>query len=106
MTSLHRHIRPAKRPSTQQHVPDERLYGSLADEPDEEELFDDVGGHGAEGGQAEEQLAEARGLGGVLGANVLLEGALGLLLDALDVGGVGQAARVYGSTGGVIKYCL
>lgn len=47
--SLQGHVRPVEGRSAQQHVPDQGLDGGLADESHEEELFDDLGGHCAEG---------------------------------------------------------
>ena len=72
----------------------ESLYGSLADQSDEEELFYHRGGDSAERGKSEEELPEPGGLVGVLGPAVLLQGALGLLLQLLYHGGRGQAYRV------------
>ena len=57
-------------------------------------MFYHRGGHSSQGGEAEEELAEAGGLVGVLGPAVLLQGALGLLLQLLDVVGVRKAAGV------------
>jgi hypothetical protein len=82
--SGHATARPLEAVARYQHVPDEGLDGRLADEPDEEELLDDGGGDGAEGGEAQQQLAEPGGLVGILGAAVLLQGALRLLLQLLD----------------------
>ena len=92
--SLDGHVRPVEGPAAQQHVTDERLDGRLAHQAHEEELLDHLRRHGAEGGQAQQELAEAGGLVGVLAAYVLLQGALRLLLDALDVGHVRQTAGV------------
>ena len=78
--------RPLEAVSGDEHVPDEGLDGRLAHQPHEEELLYDGGGDGAEGGEAEQQLAEPGGLVGVLGAAVLLQGALRLLLKLLDHG--------------------
>ena len=52
----------------------ESLYGSLADQSDEEELFYHRGGDSAERGKSEEELPKPGGLVGVLG----------LLLQLLD----------------------
>ena len=49
---------PLEGPAGEDHVPDERLDGRLPHQADEEELLDDGGGHGAQGGQAEEELAK------------------------------------------------
>ena len=68
----------------EEHVPDEGLDGGLAHQSDEEELLYHRGGHGPEGGQSEQQLAEPGGLVGVLGPAVLLQRALRLLLQLLD----------------------
>ena len=86
--------RPAERAAAQQHVANERLDGRLADEPDEEHLLDDLRGDGAQRRQPKQQLAEARRLRGVLRPDVVLERALRLLLDALDVRRVAQTTRV------------
>lgn len=50
---------------------------------------------GTEGGQSQQEFAETDGLVGVLGATVLFQGTLGLLLEALDVGHIRQAACVW-----------
>lgn len=42
------HVRPAEAASAEQHVADQRLDGSLADQPHEEELLDDLTGDGAQ----------------------------------------------------------
>ena len=81
--SAHGGARPLEVPG-HQHVLDHRLDGNLAHEPHEEQLLDDGGGHGPEGGQSEQQLAEPGGLVGVLGPAVLLQRALRLLLQLLD----------------------
>ena len=81
--SAHGGARPLEVPG-HQHVLDHRLDGDLAHEPHEEQLLDDGGGHGPEGGQSEQQLAEPGGLVGVLGPAVLLQRALRLLLQLLD----------------------
>lgn len=59
-------IRPADGASGELHVTDKSLDGGLADQAHEEELGDEVGGDGAQGGQAEEQAAEALRLTWVL----------------------------------------
>lgn len=82
--AAHRRAGPLERVAAQQHVPDEGLDGSLADEPDEEELLYDGGGHCSEGWEAEEEFTEPGGLVGVLAAAVLLQRALRLLLQLLD----------------------
>ena len=89
-----RHVRPIETRAGEEHVADERLDWRLADEPDEEELLDDLRRDGAQGGQPEQQLAETDRLIGVLGPAVLFERALRLLLQALDVAHVRQAARI------------
>ena len=91
----HRGARPLEAVPGDQHVPDQGLDGRLPHQPDEEELLDDGGGDGAEGGEAEEELAEPGGLVGVLGAAVLLQGALRLLLQLLHHGGVGQTTGIW-----------
>ena len=91
--SAHGGARPLEVPG-HQHVLDHRLDGDLAHEPHEEQLLNDGGGHGPEGGQSEQQLAEPGGLVGVLGPAVLLQRALRLLLQLLDRPRVGQTARI------------
>ena len=68
----------------QEHVPYERLDGSLAHQADKEELFYHRGGDGPEGGQPEQELPKPGGLVGVLGPAVLFQGALRLLLQLLN----------------------
>ena len=72
--------RPAERSAAEQHISDESVDGRLADETHEEQLLDDLRGDGAQRRQAQQQLAEARRLRGVLRADVVLERALRLLL--------------------------
>ena len=81
---------PLEGVAREEHVPDEGLDGSLAHQSDEEELLYHRGGHGPEGGQSEQQLAEPGGLVGVLGPAVLLQRALRLLLQLLHHGRVRQ----------------
>jgi len=93
--SLYGHVGPVEGSAAEQHVPDERVDRRLADESDEEELLDDLRRDGAQRRQPQQQLAEARRLSGVLRPHVLLERALRLLLQVLDVRRVRQTARVY-----------
>jgi hypothetical protein len=88
------HVGPGEGAAAEQHVPDERLDGRLAHQPHEEELLDDRRADRAQRRQPQQQLAEARRLVGVLGAAVLLQGALRLLLQTFDVTHVRQTARV------------
>jgi len=88
------HVRPIKGASAEKHIPYKRLNRRLPNEPHEEELLDDGRTDGAEGRQAQKQLAEARGLVRVLGATVLLQRALRLFLDAVNVVCVGDAAGI------------
>lgn len=87
-------VRPAEAAAAEQHVPDERLDGRLAHQPDEEQLLDDLRADRAQRRQPEQQLAEPDRLVGVLRPAVLLQGALRLLLQRLDVRHVRQSARV------------
>lgn len=91
-------VRPAETAAGQQHVPDEGLDGGLPHQAHEKQLLDDGGGDGAQGRQAQQQLPEPVGLVGVLAPHVLLQRALGLLLEALHVRHVRQTAGIY--TGG------
>ena len=75
--------RPLEAVPRQQHVPDEGLYGSLADQANEEELFYHRRGNSSQGGEAEKQLAEPCRLVGILTTTILLQRALGLLLELL-----------------------
>ena len=88
-------VGPLEAVARQQHVPDEGLYGSLADQANEEELFYHRRGNSSQGGEPEQQLAEPRRLVGILTTAVLLQGALGLLLQLLHHRGVGQADGVW-----------
>ena len=81
--------------SRQEHVFDDGLCGHFSQESDEEKLFYHRGGDSAEWGKSEEELPKPGGLVGVLGPAVLLQGALGLLLQLLYHGGGGQAYRVW-----------
>lgn len=83
--TLDGHVRPVEAAPGEQHVSDEGLDGGFTYQADEEELLDDRRGDGAQGGQPQEQFPEAAGLVGVLTPHILLQGALGLLLQALDV---------------------
>ena len=46
--SLYGHIGPVERSSTEQHVSNERVNGSFADQSDEEQLFDDLSRYGTQ----------------------------------------------------------
>ena len=70
--------------SSHQHVLDHGLDGHLAHHPHEEELLYHGGRHRPQGGQPQQQLAEPGGLVGVVSPAVLLQRALGLLLETLD----------------------
>ena len=87
-------VGPLEAVARQQHVPDEGLYGRLADQPNEEELFYHRRGYSSQGGEPEQQLAEPCRLVGILTTAVLLQRALGLLLELLDVLGISEATRV------------
>lgn len=86
--SLKRHVGPIEGTAGEKHVPDEGLDGCLADEPDEEELLDDLRADGPQRGKPQKELAEACRLVGVLGPAVLFQCALAFFLQALDVGDV------------------
>ena len=90
----HRRRRPLEAWAGQQHVPYQGLDGGLADEPHEEELLDDGGGDCAEGGESEQQLSKPGWLVRVLGAAVLLQRALRLLLQLLHNARVRQATSI------------
>lgn len=91
---LTRDVGPADGASGELHVADERLNGCLAHQTHEEELGDEVGGHRTEGGQAEEQAAEALRLTWVLHPLVFCQSHLGLLLQRLHVDRVCQPTRI------------
>lgn len=74
------HIRPPDGASGELHVPDERFDGRLAHQPHKEELGDEVGGHGPQGGEAEKKSAKTLGLTRILHALVLGQGYLSFLL--------------------------
>lgn len=78
-------VRPTETTAAQQHVPDERLDGCFSHQSDEEQLFDHLRADRAQRRQSEQQLAKPDGLIGILGAAVLLQGALRFLLQRLDV---------------------
>lgn len=82
------HVGPVVAGAREQHVAEQRLDGCFADQADEKQLLDDRRGDYAQGGQAEEETSKAVWLAGVLVPYILLQGALGLLLDALHVGNV------------------
>lgn len=82
---LSRHVWPADGASRELHVPDKRLNGRLANQPHEEELRDEAGGNGSQGGQSQQESAEALRLTWILPALVLGQGHLCFLLQALDV---------------------
>ena len=92
------HVGPVEVGAAEEHVSDERLDGRLADQPDEEELFDDLRADGAQRRQPQQQFAETRRLVGVLRPAVLLQRTLRLLLQTLDVAHVRQTARVCKTT--------
>ena len=92
---LNRHIRPVEWAAAEQHVSDERLDRRLADEAHEEQLLDHLRRDGAQRRQPQKQLAEARGLTGILRPDVLFQRALWLLLDRLHVSDVRDTAGVW-----------
>jgi len=91
---LHGHVRPVEGAAAEQHVSDERLDRRLADEPNEEQLLDDLRRDGAQRRQPQQQLAEARRLTGILRPDVLFQRTLRLLLDRFHVSDVRDSARV------------
>lgn len=82
------HVGPVVAGAREQHVTEERLNWSLADEAHKKQLFDDWRGDNAQGRQAEEEASKAVRLAGVLVSYILLQSTLRLLLDALHVGDV------------------
>lgn len=88
------YVRPAETAAAQQHVPDQRLDGRLAHQPDEEQLLDDLRADRAQGRQPEQQFAEPDRLVGILRPAVLFQGALRFFLQRLDVRHVRQSAGV------------
>lgn len=91
---LSRDIRPADGASGELHVTDQRLDGCLSDQAHEEELRDEVGGNGAQCGEAQEQPPETLRLIQVLHPLVLGQGHLSLLLQRLHVDWVCESAGV------------
>ena len=92
---LHRrHVGPIETGTGEQHVSDEGLDRRFADQPDEEELLDDLGRHGAQRRQPQEQFSETHRLIGVLRPAVLFKGALRFLLQTLDVRNIRQPASI------------
>lgn len=87
-------IGPVEAVAAQQHVPDERLDRRLAHQPHEEELLDHLRRDRAQGRQSQQQLAEPRRLVRILRPAVLLQRALRLLLEGLDVRHVRETAGV------------
>jgi len=88
------YVRPAEAAAAEQHVPDERLDGRLAHQSDEEQLLYDLRADRAQGRQPEQQFAEPDRLVGILRPAVLLQRALRLFLQRLDVRHVRQSASV------------
>lgn len=87
--ALHgRHVRPVVAGAGEKHVTEQCLDRRLSNQADEKQLLDDWRGDDAKGWEAEEEAAEAVWLTGVLVSYVLLQGTLGLLLDALHVGDI------------------
>ena len=91
----HRHAGPLEGVAWEEHVPDESLYRSFTHEADKEKLFYHRGGHGAQWGQAKQQLAESGGLIRILRPTVLLQSTLRFLLKLLDVVGISEAACIW-----------
>ena len=110
---MDRHVGPVEGTPAQQHVPDQGLNWGFTYQADEEELLYDLCRDGPEGRQSQEQLAEASRLVGVLTPDVLLQGALRLLLQRLDVVGICQTTcvcknrkRNRPSLAGSARYCF
>ena len=76
MMLLDGHVGPVERAATEQHVTYERVDGRLADQSYEEQLLDDVRGHGAQRRQSQQQLAEPCRLSWILRPDVVLESTL------------------------------
>lgn len=93
----------AEAAAAEEHISQERVDRRFADEAGEEELLDGLRIDRPEGRQAEEDLAEAGGLVRVLVADVLLQRALDLLLNAVDVASVGQAIDIC-KRGGMVDW--
>ena len=70
------------------HVPDEGVYGRLPHQAGEEELLHDGGGDPPQGGEPHQEATETGRLRRVVRAAVVLQGALGLLLQLLYHRGV------------------
>lgn len=68
-----------------EHLQQERLDGRVADELEEEQVFQALEPDGTERGQAEQQLGEAARLLGVRGSRVLLERGVHLLAQHLHL---------------------
>lgn len=94
MELLSRDIRPADGASGELHVTDQRLNGGLSDQAHKEELGDEAGRDGAQGGQAQEQAAKALRLTRILHPLVLRQRHLGLLLQRLHMNRVCQTAGI------------
>lgn len=82
------HVGPVVAGAREQHIAEQCLDGCLAHKANEKQLLDDRRGDDAQGWKAKEKTSKAVGLAGVLVPYVLLQGALGLLLDALHMGNV------------------
>lgn len=82
------HVGPVVAGTREQHVAKQCFDRCLANQPNKKQLLDDRRRDDAQGGQAEEETSKAVWLAGVLVPYILLQGALGLLLDALHVGNV------------------
>lgn len=88
------HVGPIEAAAAQQHVSDERLDRRLTNQPHEEELLDHLRRDRSQRRQPQQQFAEPRRLVRVLRPAVLLQGALRLLLEGLDVSDVRKTAGV------------
>lgn len=82
------HVGPVVARARQQHVAEQCLNGCLAYQTNEKQLLDNWRRDDAQGGQTEEEASKAIWLAGVLVPYVFLQGALGFLLDALNMGDV------------------
>lgn len=88
------HVGPIEAAAAQQHVSDERLDRRFTNQPHEEELLDHLRRDRSQRRQPQQQFAEPRRLVRVLRPAVLLQGALRLLLEGLDVSDVRKTAGV------------
>lgn len=82
------HVGPVVAGAREQHVAKQCLDGRLPYQANEKQLLNDGRGDNAQGGQAEEEPSKAVWLTWVLVPYILLQGTLGLLLDALHMSNI------------------